>query len=153
MGSLSSSPSDLASLRALTGRERIVLAAAAVVAPVAHLLLRTAGYGRTRLLGERLSPAPHPVREGRDRAVRTARLVWVADRRVPGSRTCLSRSLALWYLLRWQRVDSDLRIGVRAGAGPLDAHAWVEHQGHPLNDDEGVAARYATLERGTPPSR
>ena len=122
-----------------------MLVLAAVAVPTSHLLLRTLGYRRTRALGERLSLRRGAPPDATERATSTTRLVWVADQRVPGSRTCLSRSLALWYLLRNQGVPTDLRIGVRAGGVPLDAHAWVEHEGRALNDDEGVAHRYATL--------
>jgi hypothetical protein len=149
VGSLSSSRSDLSSLKALSLREWTVLVLAAAALPISHLLLRALGYRRTRRLGERLSLRRSAPSDAAERATATTRLVWVAEDRVPGSRTCLSRSLALWYLLRNQGVATDLRIGVRAGGAPLDAHAWVEHEGRALNDDEGVADRFGTLERGS----
>jgi hypothetical protein len=46
----------------------------------------------------------------------------------------LIESLVLWWLLRRQGFDGDLRIGVRKHAGQLQAHAWVEHRGQALND-------------------
>lgn len=143
------SRADLAALRALPLRELALLPLVALTLLVAHLLLRTAGYNRTLAAGARTSPRPGP---GVDhvRAAGTARLVSAVDRRLPGSRTCLSRSLALWYLLRLRRLASEIRIGVRPGAVSIDAHAWVEHDGRPLNDDDDVAARYGLLERRSP---
>ena len=146
VGSLSSSRSDLASLKALSIREWPILVLAAVAVPTSHLLLRAVGYRRTRRLGERLSLRRATPPNAPARATSTTRLVWAVDQRLPGSRTCLSRSLALWYLLLLQGVRTELRIGVRPGGAPLDAHAWVEHDGRPLNDDEGVAHRFATLQ-------
>jgi hypothetical protein len=39
-------------------------------------------------------------------------------------------------------------IGVRPGGVPLDAHAWVERGGVPLNERSEVVATYARMERG-----
>lgn len=61
----------------------------------------------------------------------------------PGN--CLSRSLTLWWLLRRQGVDSDLRIGVRTVAGHLQAHAWIEYQGQPLHEVADVRQQYAAF--------
>lgn len=50
----------------------------------------------------------------------------------PGRALCLEQSLALFGLLRLQGVDVRFRLGVRPH--PFAAHAWVEYQGHPIND-------------------
>lgn len=61
----------------------------------------------------------------------------------PGN--CLSRSLTLWWLLRRQRVASDLRIGVRTVAGRFQAHAWIEYQGQPLHEVQDVHQHYTAF--------
>ena len=67
----------------------------------------------------------------------------IATRHTPFRATCLSRSLLLGWLLRRRGVASDLRIGVRLTNGVLDAHAWVECSGVPVNDRPDIAAQFA----------
>jgi hypothetical protein len=142
---LSSKPSELEALRALTPRERARLVGAVLVLPIAHLLLRTAGYTRSLRLGERLSPTRTEPADAEQRATTTTRLVWIAARKTHLPSTCLSRSLALWYLLRLQGVPTEIQIGVQAGGATLDAHAWVVQRGRVLNDDAELTARYAVV--------
>jgi hypothetical protein len=96
-------------------------------------------------------------------------LVELANRYGPYRGNCLQRSLVLWYLLRCQGIDSDLRIGVRkqqrasaggqlAGDGSDDvpvgshietarfeAHAWVEREGAVLNDAPEIQQHFAAF--------
>ncbi len=142
---MSSSPSDWASLRALTGRERMRLAGAAILLPISLVLVKVLGYRRTLRLGERLTRERELPPDAATRVATTTRLVNVADGRLRVPGTCLSRSLVLWFLLRRQGVPTTIRIGVRSGGLPLDAHAWVEHEGRPLNSSEHRADSYAVL--------
>jgi len=61
--------------------------------------------------------------------------------------TCLTRSLALVWLLRRQGLAGELRIGVRREAGEFLAHAWVEHDGTPLNEAPGIGRAYAAFDQ------
>lgn len=72
-----------------------------------------------------------------------ARMVQVAGRRFPCRTNCLHQSVTLWWLLRRRGIESDLRIGVRKKANQLEAHAWVECQGHVLNDLPDFNERFA----------
>ena len=69
----------------------------------------------------------------------------IAARHTPFPVTCLSRSLLLGWLLHRRGVASDLRIGVRLTQGKLDAHAWVECEGVPVNDSPDVNAQFASF--------
>ena len=66
----------------------------------------------------------------------------IAARHTPFPATCLTRSLLLGWLLHRRGVQSDLRIGVRLIEGSLDAHAWVECGGIPVNDRPDVATQF-----------
>ena len=44
------------------------------------------------------------------------------------------------------RHIGQMRIGVRRRLGRLEAHAWVEHLGHVLDDDADVADRFAPFD-------
>ena len=70
-------------------------------------------------------------------------LVNTAARHALGPATCLTRSLLLRWLLHRRGAQTDLRIGVKLDQGRLDAHAWVEAGGIPLNDSPDVAERFA----------
>ena len=60
--------------------------------------------------------------------------------------SCLDKSVFLWFLMRLNRLDPQLRIGVSSGASGIDGHAWVEMWGVVVNDDPDIAARYAVFE-------
>jgi hypothetical protein len=62
--------------------------------------------------------------------------------------TCLSRSFALWTLLRRRGLETQLQIGYRKKDGKFEGHAWLEYQGNPINEAPGVIATY-TLASGT----
>jgi hypothetical protein len=59
---------------------------------------------------------------------------------------CLRRALVAWWLLRREGIEVAIRIGVQRERDRLLAHAWIEHQGHPVGEDADVASRFATLE-------
>jgi len=77
------------------------------------------------------------------------RVVWAvrhAAAVAPWGRTCLSEALTAAILLGRAGCETTLRYGVAsAGAGGLDAHAWLEHRGAVIL---GQSARpYAALHR------
>jgi hypothetical protein len=59
----------------------------------------------------------------------------------PGRAQCLEQSLALFLLLRRRAMPVELRIGVQPF--PFTAHAWVEHNGRPVNEQEDFVTRLA----------
>jgi hypothetical protein len=79
---------------------------------------------------------------------RLGALVNIAARHVPCPVTCLTRSLLLGWLLRRRGVATSLRIGVRLTHGVLDAHAWIEHAGIPVNDRKDVSEQFAPFDDG-----
>lgn len=106
-------PADLA----LVGRAGVAVAAA-------ELLLRFLSPGRCLGIVQgrrRILPWRWPVVPERVEAA-----VALADRLVPGTRSCLRRALAGALLLRGAGDRCRVVIGVRRLAGGLTAHAWVE---------------------------
>jgi hypothetical protein len=144
---LSSSRSDLAKLGSLTARDRWLVVRAALALPVSVVLLRVAGYQRARRLGRRLARRTAPA-DVEPRIAATVRAVDLATTRLPIRSACLSQSLALSYLLDRQGIPTEICFGVRAGGAPLDAHAWVEHDGHPINETADIVATYGRLQPG-----
>lgn len=118
--------------------------------PALHVAVRIFDYRRTRLWLERRAqqrstalPAPSAdLAAWRLANSRITRYSWV-----PGN--CLSRSLALLYVLRSRGLDVHLHLGVSLAGGAFAAHAWVTHVGTVLNDTQDVSARYVPFT--TPP--
>jgi len=132
----------LARYRALPRADRRILQHAALLLPLAWLGLHIAGLQRMQAWAQQ-SRTPtrddFPLRA----AAATGRLVNIAARHVPWPATCLTRSLVLVRMLRRRGAAARLCIGVRLVHGALDAHAWVELEGIPMNDAPDVASTYA----------
>ena len=56
---------------------------------------------------------------------------------------CLSRSLALCYLLRREGLDACLRLGGRRQGKSFEAHAWVELNGRVFDTSDDVRGLFA----------
>jgi hypothetical protein len=141
----------------LSPAERRSLALALALLPLTALALRLVGLRRWQAALARLAPVGAGAAAGDEAAVlgrarAVARMVEAAARRGPYRATCLPRSLALWWLLRRQRIDGDLRIGVRNEGGRFEAHAWVELRGAVLNDGDDVRERFAAFGRAILPA-
>ena len=134
----------LARFWALSFADQRTLLAAAAWMPLFWLGLRVWGLSRFQAFLERGKAAA-----GNDMSLPDIRalgeLVNIAARHTLGPRTCLTRSLLLGWLLRRRGVASNLRIGVRLTNGALDAHAWVECDGVPVNDEPDVGTRFASF--------
>jgi hypothetical protein len=136
-----------AKLRSLKPAGRRVLLWVTFALPLTALGLRVFGFRRVYAALERLSRRARLSSEDETRQVRRARhVIRYAAKHGPYRGNCLSRSLVLWWLLRRRGIESDLRIGVRRDAENLDAHAWVEYQGRPLNAHERVHEQYAAFD-------
>jgi hypothetical protein len=64
-------------------------------------------------------------------ALRLGRAVQLTLRFAPGDTRCLTRSLVLTRLLARRGIPAKLVIGACAKPD-FSAHAWVEHEGHPV---------------------
>jgi hypothetical protein len=98
-------------------------------------------------------PRPGAAQPALDELKRTGALVNAAAHRILGPDNCLTRSLYLWWLLRRRGVRCELRIGVRMVDGALEAHAWVEHDGIPVNDRDDVGETFGAFDDAVSPSR
>lgn len=69
----------------------------------------------------------------------------IAKRRFGVGGTCLTRSFTLWALLLRRGLSTDVRVGFRRSEGKLEGHAWVEYEGHPLNESRAVNGEYSVF--------
>lgn len=135
---------------AISRAEQRMLLAAMALLPTFWLGLRVFGLRR---LQDRLQRGNPSIGSSisLDDIVRISTLVNIAARHVPFPATCLTRSLLLRWILRRRGVASQLRIGVRLTQGVLDAHAWVEYAGIPINDRPDVGEQFAPFTEILPP--
>ncbi len=126
---------------------------ALLVLPLTALMLRLGGFKRCHALLERWSrnPTQQAEDESLKESIQSAKraIYWAVEYGVyRGKRrhNCLPRSLTLWWLLRRQGIESELRIGTRYRKGQLQAHAWIEYEGVPLNAGEQVRQRFAAFD-------
>lgn len=75
-----------------------------------------------------------------------ARMIEAASRNGIARGNCLSKSVALWWLLKRKDISAKLRIGARKAGRELEAHAWVELDGQILNDADDVRDSYAAFD-------
>ena len=147
---------DLERLRGLTALERSFLISAVLLLPAVGLGLRMIGFGRLHAALHRSAITP-VEKATSDVAMKTAlavsRMVSIAARRGLYRANCLPTSLALAHLLGKLGIATDLRVGVRKVAGVFEAHAWVELQGQPLNDDHDVHDRFPAFNQPIDPSK
>ena len=104
--------------------------------------LKVLGFRRTiRLARWRVGLLrPRPARSSADAA---ARAVAIAGAFFPGRAVCLEQSIALFLVLRKLGQDATLRIGVQPY--PFLAHAWVEHRGQPVLEDDETLRRFTAF--------
>jgi len=111
--------------------------------PALHVAVRVWDYRRTRawLEANALRHSRHLRQpEGRVDAYRLATSRVTRYSWLPGN--CLSRSLALLWLLQRNGHDARLYLGVSKTGGDFAAHAWVTLGDLVLNDTQDVASRF-----------
>jgi hypothetical protein len=127
--------SPLARWRELTWRDRGRLLGLALLLPLIDLSLRAFGIHRTQRLlridGEAVA-CHTPGADAIADADRLAALAGIAGRRGVYANTCLRQALAIQWWLRRRGLPAELRIGAQVNDGNLQAHAWVELDGHAL---------------------
>ena len=131
----------------MNGRERITASLARAL--VAWYRLRLAlprPVGGLPLLRRRLlawTDAGRSAGEGEARAL--AELFRRALAEPPRAAPCVPRSLALVRLLRLHGFPAGIRIGLRHGGAAVVGHAWVEHHGVAVGEDEAFVQGFRPL--------
>jgi hypothetical protein len=117
--------------------------------PLIGLAIRLFSFRRTQMAFRRALSVGKISRQNSDPRLvqQTSRMVRAAADHGPFHGNCLHQSLALWWLLRRQGIDSELRIGVRKSGARFEAHAWIEWRGRALNQRADVSRRFAAFEK------
>lgn len=112
--------------------------------PLTRLGLRLFGFKRTFAIvawSASVVKQPPPVDEAGE-IERLRHWIRFTKQQGPYRGNCLSRSLVLWWLLRRQDIQCEIRIGTRTLAGEFQAHAWLEYVGKPINAGSKVQQKY-----------
>lgn len=123
-----------------------MFARALIALPVVAVLIRAQSYATAErwcashplAFGRRGRRAQSPALSGRAVA-----LAANACRPMPIS--CLPQALVLHKILVGDGWEPRIRFGARTAGTTMEAHAWVEVDGEPVNDSPDVAERYPML--------
>ena len=120
-----------------------VLAQAAVYMPAVRLALRFVSVARLNAMATR-SRLPSATIDATPKDI--ARLVSIAADHGIYQARCLEKSLVLRWLLARRGIHAQLAFGAYKAEGAMQAHAWVEIDGVPLNEDDGAHLDFARFE-------
>lgn len=136
----------------LSTSEKWMLFQALLLLPVSAVVLRLWGeHCLVAALGESLPPTFNTERGiALQQARAAARMVALAERYGPYPANCLKRSVVTYWLLRRRGIDCNLRIGVCKKSSQIEAHAWIECLGQPLNEGADVHERFSPFDRIVP---
>lgn len=130
--------------RALDAADRHELLPAAWRVLVVRVSLGLLGVARTQRVLGRFAPAGQTVLDAPALWHRRALAVRRVAARVPDAR-CLVRSVVLWWWMRASGLDPQVCMGVRPGQGGMEGHAWVECDGHVIDETPDAAASFRSL--------
>ncbi len=116
---------------------------------VVRISLAVLGVQRTQRKLGRFAPAGVLTLEMADPWHRRALALRRVGGRIPGAR-CLARAMVLWWWMRSEGLDPRLCMGVRSGVDAIEGHAWIECDGHTIDETEDVAASYQHLDWRSP---
>lgn len=132
----------------LPGSERSIVLQSAFWLTATWYALRLIGFRRWSgflerrlVVGNAAASSPQLV-EARN----ITRLLSAAASRLFVRTNCLEQATALCYVLRRRGIAAELRFGARKDFAGLEAHAWVEHLGIPLNEDGGEHLHFLPFE-------
>lgn len=132
--------SRVSRFRALAREDRAAFLTAFFLLPIYSFA--SALYRGSRLQRTLRPSGPHPSFS----AEHVKRMAWAVDTAARNSLipvSCLPRSLLLARMLQGHGA---VCIGVRPGRGGIEAHAWVEWEGLPLNERADVRQQFPILE-------
>ena len=132
---------------ALSGADKMTLMVAFCGLPGVYLNLRRFGFKNylARLQHIPLAEIPPDI-ETSSVPAQISYLVNAAARLLFRREACLERSILLWLLLRRRGIESELKIGVANEDSSMRAHAWVEIDGDPINEQPQLREQFTAFD-------
>lgn len=136
--------SNIAFVRSLAPKEWFYILEAWVILFWCNIYtrLRDYSYWRFRLLNAMSQKQSSRANSNMEEAYRLRKIFNAALRLQFLPTNCLRRSLALHTFLQRRHVQCSLRIGTKMIDGLLHGHAWLEHAGVVLNDQNHIPVQY-----------
>ncbi len=134
---------SLSSLRHLTVGDYPRLMTAAALLLTIRVAVVIVTFSKLRRALVRISTAG--AVPGSPTPVRITWAVKAADRKIPGERTCLMRSLTTEVLLTLYGYRPEHRIGVDPTDTEFQAHSWLEYDGQILIGELEDLSRFTPL--------
>lgn len=136
--------------RNLSSRQRRDFFRALYLLPLAGVVLRVRDYRSVQrslaLHREQKRGSADDTSARWQEARGAAHMVHAASRYGLAKGNCLSRSLALCWLLQRYGIAAELRVGGKKSGDAFEAHAWVEVAGVVVNDGEDVGNDFASFD-------
>lgn len=130
----------------LSGAEKKTLLAALRGLPMIRIRLSLFGFKNCVARLQRIPLATiHPEIDPSTYPAQTSYLLNAAARLLFRREACLERSIMLCSMLRRKGIDSELKIGVAKANQKLHAHAWVEINGEPVNEQPRISEQFAAF--------
>jgi hypothetical protein len=132
----------------LPGSERSIVLQSAFWLTATWFALRLIGFRRWSGFTERRAIFVNPAANSPQllEARNITRLLSAAANHLFVRTNCLEQATALCYVLRRRGIPAGVRFGARKESAGLEAHAWVEHVGIPLNEDRGEHLHFLPFE-------
>lgn len=105
------------------------------------VVLKVAGFANACRLLRRLGRGRGRAAGAHDSCAQSVAAIVRVRHHAPWAGRCLSRSLALHYVLRRRGVSSEVHVGI-SGLRPFLAHAWVVSNGETLGERPRLPAKF-----------
>lgn len=127
--------------KSLPWRDKWLFIKSVSLALFIRVSIRLAGFKRTVRLIRRLENKTHRI-ENEVTELKRFRAVMILAYRLYPVVNCLAICTACWLLLKQRGIRSDLKFGMRKEGNKLKAHAWLEHQGETIAQDNRFKEKY-----------
>ena len=112
--------------------------------PIVRLALRFTSVARLKAMA---TGTPGRLPKASRKPEDIARLVSIAADHGIYRAKCLEKSLVLRWLLARRGIDGQIIFGASKAEDAMQAHAWIEVNGVPLNEDDGAHRDFARFEQ------
>lgn len=68
--------------------------------------------------------------------------LYLYHKQVPFLGKCLARCLTLWFFLKRQGIETELKFGMKKENGKLLAHSWIEYKGKRIVSESELDEHY-----------
>jgi hypothetical protein len=104
-----------------------------LIVPLVELGIKTIKFKRTlAILKLFINRNPHSPENELKLVGRYTNYLHLYHRKFPFLGKCLARSLTLWFLLKREGIETELKFGMKKENEKLLAHSWLEYDGKPL---------------------